>query len=67
MILIDESIRWSHICLSTRNQTCAKLLAQLKVHFPDYPIKKIHLDNASEFTSHIFYEYCISFLFFYNF
>ena len=64
MVLIDVSTRWSHICLlSTRNQTFAKLLAQLiklKAHFPDYPIKKICLHNVGEFTSHAFNEYCMS-------
>jgi len=63
IILIDASIRWLHICLiSTRNQTFAKLLAQLiklRGHFPDYPIKKIRLDNADEFTSRAFNEYCM--------
>jgi len=29
-------------------------------HFPDYSIKKIRLDNAGEFTSHAFNEYCMS-------
>ena len=40
-----------------------RLLAQLirlRAHFPNYPIKKIHLDNAGEFTSHAFNEYCMS-------
>ena len=64
MVLIDASTRWSHICLlSTRNQAFAKLLAQLiklRAHFPDYPIKKIRLDNAGEFTSQTFNEYCMS-------
>jgi len=63
MVLIDASTRWSHICLlSTRNQASAKLLAQLiklRAHFPYYPIKKIRLDNAGEFTSHAFNEYCM--------
>ena len=64
MVLIYASTIWSHICLlSTRNQTYAKFLAQLiklRAHFPDYPIKKIRLDNAGEFTSHVFNEYCMS-------
>jgi len=39
MVLIDPSTRWSHICLLlTRNQVIAKLLVQLRAHFPDYPI-----------------------------
>ena len=61
MVLTIVSTRWSHICLlSTRNQAFAKLLIKLRAHFPDYPIKKIHLDNAAEFTSHAFNEYCMS-------
>ena len=61
MILIYASTRWSHICLlSTCNQTFAKLLAQLRTHFSDYPIKKNCFDDADEFTSHNFYEYNIS-------
>ena len=28
--------------------------------FPDHPIKKIRLDNASEFTSHAFNDYYMS-------
>ena len=57
MVLVDESIGWS------RNVAFAGLLAQiirLRAHFPDHPIKSIHLDNAGEFTSKIFDEYCRS-------
>ncbi|KAJ9561314.1 hypothetical protein OSB04_006474 [Centaurea solstitialis] len=64
MVLIDASTKWSHVCLlSSRNLAFARLLAQLirlRAHFPDYPIKAIHLDNAGEFTSQIFNDYCIS-------
>jgi len=61
MLLIDASTRLSRICLlSTRNQAFAKLLARLRAHFPDNPIKKICLNNASEFTSHAFHGNCIS-------
>ncbi|KAK2376223.1 putative mitochondrial protein [Trifolium repens] len=64
MVLIDASTRWSHVCLlSTRNQAFARLLAQLiriRAHFPDYPVKKIRLDNAAEFSSQAFNEYCMS-------
>jgi len=61
MILIDASIRWSYICLSsTRNQVFAKLLVQLRVHLLNYLIKKICFDNTSEITSHAFHKYCIS-------
>jgi len=64
MVLIDASTRWSHVCLlSTRNLAFARLLAQiikLRAHFPDYAIKKIRLDNAGEFTSQAFIDYCMS-------
>jgi hypothetical protein len=39
------------------------LLAQiirLRAQFPNYIIKSIHLDNADEFTSQAFNDYCIS-------
>ena len=40
-----------------------KVLAQLvklRYHFPDYPFKKICINNTSEFTSYTFHEYCMS-------
>ena len=64
MVLIDASTKWSHVTLlSTRNVAFARLLAQLirlRAQFPDYPIKKIRLDNAVEFTSKSFNDYCMS-------
>ncbi|KAL6124649.1 hypothetical protein ACLB2K_077161 [Fragaria x ananassa] len=49
--------------LSTRNAAFTKLLAQiikLRAHRPDYTIKSIRLDNAGEFTSKYFDDYCMS-------
>ena len=64
MILIDASARWSHVCLvSTRNVAFFRLLAQiirLRAQFLDHPIKAIHLDNAGEFSSQAFIDYCMS-------
>ena len=64
MVIVDASSRWSHVCLlSTRNVAFTRLLAQiirLRAHFPDHPIKSIRLDNAGEFTSKTFDEYCRS-------
>ncbi|WOH01979.1 hypothetical protein DCAR_0521366 [Daucus carota subsp. sativus] len=64
MVLIDASTRWSHVCLlATRNTAFAKLLSQiikLRAQFPDHPIKSIRLDNAAEFTSATFNDYCMS-------
>jgi len=34
-------------------------LIKLRAHFLGYRIKKIRVDNASEFTSHAFNEYCM--------
>ena len=55
MVLIDASIRWSHVCLlSIRNVAFAILLARIirfRAQFPDHPIKTILLDNAGEFSS----------------
>jgi hypothetical protein len=64
MVLIDASTRWSHVCLlSTRNVAFARLFAQiikLQAQFPDHPIQSIRMDNAGEFTSQTFYDYCMS-------
>ena len=64
MVLIDASTHWSHVCLlSTRNIAFAKLLTQiirLKTQFLDHPIKTIRLDNAGEFFSQTFLDYCMS-------
>lgn len=64
MILIDASSRWSHVCLlSTRNLAFSRLLAQiikLRAHFPDNVIKTIRLDNAGEFRSQSFINYCMA-------
>lgn len=49
--------------LSNRNVAFAKLLAQiirLRNQFPDHAINKIKLDNAREFTSQTFNDYCMS-------
>ena len=49
--------------LSTQNVAFARLLAQiikLRAQFPDYPIKLIQLDNAGEFTSQTFDDYCMT-------
>ena len=64
MVLIDASTRWSDVCLlSTRNVVFARLLTQiikLIAHFPNYPIKSMRLDNACEFTSQVFDDFCSS-------
>jgi hypothetical protein len=64
MVLIDISTKLSHVCLlSTRNVAFARLLAQiirLRAQFPNYLIQYIRMDNADEFTSQAFYDYCMS-------
>ena len=64
MVLIDASTRWYHVCLlSSRNVAFARLLAQiirLRAQFLDHPIKTIRPDNASEFSSQTFIDYCNS-------
>ena len=64
MVLIDVSTRWFHVCLlSSRNVAFARLLAQiiqLRAQFPNHPIKTIRLDNAGEFSSQTFLDYCMS-------
>ncbi|GJW54550.1 putative RNA-directed DNA polymerase [Tanacetum coccineum] len=60
IVLIDASNRWSHVSLYV---ALAKFLAQiikLRAHFPDYTIERVRLDNAGEFTSHTFNDYCMS-------
>ena len=49
--------------LSIHDLIFARLLARiirLRAQFFDHTIKIIHLDNASEITSQIFHDYCIS-------
>jgi hypothetical protein len=64
MVLIDTSTRWSHVCLlSTHNHAFSKIMSQiikLKVNFPEHRINSIRMDNAAEFTSHAFNDYCMA-------
>jgi IS30 family transposase len=64
MVLIDTSTRWSHVCLlSTHNHDFAKFMMQvirLKLNCPEYRIKSICMDNATELSSRSFNDYCIA-------
>jgi hypothetical protein len=64
MVLIDASTRWSYgDLLSTRNHAFSKLIAQiirLKASFPDNRIQSIQMDNAGEFRSKAFDDYCLA-------
>jgi hypothetical protein len=63
-VLIDASS--SHLevsLLPTRNMLFPKLLAILIRywnHFPDFPIKYLRMNNAQEFCSHAFKDYCVA-------
>ena len=64
MVLIDAPTRRSHVCLlSTWNVAFSRLLAQiirLRAQLSNHPIKTIRLDNAGEFSSQAFLDYCMS-------
>jgi hypothetical protein len=66
MVLIDTSTRWSHshVCLlSTRNHAFAKIMTQvirLKARYPVHQIWKTHLNNATDFSSRAFNDYCMA-------
>ena len=58
------STRWSHVCLlSTRNHAFAKIIAQvirLRAQNPEHQIQSIRMDNAAEFSSKAFNDYCMA-------
>ena len=62
--LIDASTRWSHVCLlSTRNHAFAKIISQvirLRAQNPEHQIQSIRMDNAAEFSSKTFNDYCMA-------
>ena len=64
MVLIDASTRWSHMCLlSTRNHAFAKIIVQvirLRAHNLGHQIQSIRMDNAAEFSSKAFNDYCMA-------
>ena len=64
MVLIDASSKWSTVCLlSTRNHAFARLISQmiqLRASFPDHRIQSIRMDNAREFSSKVFDDYCMA-------
>ena len=49
--------------LSTRNHAFAKIIAQvirLRAHHPKHQIQSIRMDNAAEFSSNAFNDYCMA-------
>ena len=64
MVLVDAvGIHFEVSLLSTRNIVFSKLLAMLikfRTHYPDYPVKTLRMDNAGEFKSQHFEDYCMA-------
>ena len=64
MVLIDASTRWSYMCLlSTRNHAFTKIIVQvirLRAHNSEHQIQSIRMDNAAEFFSKAFNDYCMA-------
>lgn len=63
-VLVDESTGFINVSLlSTKNMAFARLLSKIinfKAQYPDNPIKHIRCDNAGEYSSEKFTEYCES-------
>ena len=64
MPMICASSKWSNLSLLvTRNMVFPRILSQvlrLKAQFPEHPIRVIRVDNAGEFTSPPFDDFCTS-------
>jgi hypothetical protein len=64
MVLIDASTRWSHLCLlSTQNYAFDKFITQvirLKANYSEYRLQSVRLDDAAEFSSRTFNDYCMA-------
>ena len=64
LVLVDASGTQSELTLlSTRNLIFPKILAMLLrfwTHFPDQPVRNLRVDNAKEFRSHHFKDYCVA-------
>lgn len=62
MITKDSSARYSNVqLLTSRNDVMPKLLTsiiQLKAQFPNHPIHTVRVDNAGEYVSKSFREFC---------
>ena len=64
MVLVDAAgMYFEVLLLSTRNIVFAKLLAMLikfKIHYLDFPVKTLRMDNTTEFKSQHFEDYCMA-------
>lgn len=62
LAMLCASSKWSIVSLlTTRNMVFPRILAhiqRLKAQYPDYPIKSLRVDNAGEFTSRTFDDFC---------
>lgn len=62
LVLVDASGVHAEVSLlTTRNLVFPKLLAMLlrmRTHFPDFLVKNLRMDNALEFKSHNFEDFC---------
>lgn len=62
LVIVDESTRKGYVhLLSSKNESFAKILLtiqRLRTQYPQYPVQNIRLDNAAEFTSTLFKNYC---------
>ena len=61
-VLVDASGRHAEVSLlTTRNMVFPKTLAMLikfRNHYPEHPVCHLRMDNALEFKSHAFEDYC---------
>ncbi|MFN7685340.1 MAG: reverse transcriptase domain-containing protein, partial [Oligoflexia bacterium] len=64
MVIKDVATRYSEVhLLTSKNQAMPKLLTtliRLRAHSPNTPIQHLRVDNAAEFVSKSFREYCAS-------
>jgi hypothetical protein len=64
MVVKDTTARFSKVhLLASRNEVMPKLLTSIihfKTQFPDHTIRNVRVDNASEYVSRSFQEFCLS-------
>jgi hypothetical protein len=64
MFLIDASTRWEHVyLLLIRNHAFVKFMTQvirLKANYLEYRLQSVRLNNAVEFSSYVFNNYCMA-------